>query len=390
MPSLAGTTPVGGSLATAVAEQVLRDDHGAAGSPSPAGRGRDGSRASPGGGPVPPLVWSTSSDGGGGPTTAAAATARFPWAASPALAAAAAAAAGAANPWEDDASDVDRPTTPPLGGPRSALTAQLAALPADDLIDGAVAVDGDGWAATAVPSSSSPGATAAPKWSPRSALNEVVCGALMAALERAGQASACVGVLDRARALGIAPNTVMANTALAALGRVGRWREAEAAFAAMPEAARDGVSHETMVAAYGLAGEADRAEAALAALTAAGHGPPRDYAWCGLIAAHSVAGDWRAALGVRDRMAALGVRPTVHVYNALLAACERGQQWDRAVAIQGEMAGDGVAGDSLTARLLAAVGRGGVSAVEDTQLAVAALSAALAAAGGLLIRAGLF
>lgn len=153
---------------------------------------------------------------------------------------------------------------------------------------------------------------------------------------------------------------------------------------------RDAITHETMVAAYGLAGQADAAEAAVDALVAAGHGPPRDYAWVGLIAAHSVSGDWRAALGVRDRMAAAGARPTVHVFNALLAACERAAQWEAAVAVQAGMASAGVTGDALTARLLAAVGRGGVSAVEDQQFAAAALSAALAAAGGLIMRAGFF
>jgi pentatricopeptide repeat protein len=284
--------------------------------------------------------------------------------------------------------DAVAPATPP----RSALTAQLAALPADDLIDGAVVGVGEeaGAASPSFSSASSASSSAPPSWSPRSALNEVVCGALMAALERAGQARPAVRVLDRARALGIAPNAVMHNTALAALGRVGRWREAEALFNALPDAGRDGVTHETLVAAYGLAGQADRAEAALARLVAAGHGPPRDYAWVALIAAHSVAGDVRSALGVRDRMAAAGVAPTVHVFNALLAACERAQRWEAAVSIQAAMAAAGVPGDALTARLLAAVGRGGVSAVEDQQLAAAALSAALAAAGGLIMRAGFF
>lgn len=40
---------------------------------------------------------------------------------------------------------------------------------------------------------------------------------------------------------------------------------------------------------------------------------PRDYAYCGLIAAHSFKGDWAAALRVRERMRAAGVVPTVHV-----------------------------------------------------------------------------
>jgi len=382
-PTPTGESPPGG-LAAAVAEHVLAGEGGV----EVGGLAGWAARSAPGGG-AQPLVWPKANGGGtgagGGGTTTT--TSRFPWAASAASAAAAAAAADGVNPWSTDPPEA--PTTPP----KSALTAQLAALPADDLIEGAVvgrATAGGAGGRAASPSPSSPSSSTPPTWSPRSALNEVVCGAFMAALERAGQARAAVRVLDRARALGIPPNTVMHNTALAALGRVGRWREAEALFRSLPESGRDGVTHETMVAAYGLAGEAARAEAALVGLVAAGHGPPRDYAWVALIAGHSVSGDWRAALGVQARMAASGVAPTVHVFNALLAACERAGRWETAVAVQAGMASTGVAGDSLTARLLAAVGRGGVSAVEDQQLAAAALSAALAAAGGLIMRAGFF
>lgn len=50
-------------------------------------------------------------------------------------------------------------------------------------------------------------------------LNEVVCGALMLAYERAGKWQDTVGVLQRARALGLCPNTVMLNTAISAAGK---------------------------------------------------------------------------------------------------------------------------------------------------------------------------
>ena len=224
-------------------------------------------------------------------------------------------------------------------------------------------------------------------WHPRSALNEVVCGALMVAYERAGRCDDAVGVLDRARALGITPNVVMHNTALAALGRAGRVAEACALFDTMP--VRDATSWETLIAAHGTVGDPATAEATLAAMVAAGH-KPRDYAYCGLVVAHSTAGDLRSALGARARMEAAGLTPSVYVFNALLAACERARAWDAAVGVQAAMRRAGVRGDDATARLLQAVGRGGVESVEDTQRAAAALAAALAAAGGLLMRAGLF
>ena len=47
----------------------------------------------------------------------------------------------------------------------------------------------------------------------------------------------------------------------------------------------DAVSYETLLAAYGMAGEARKAEMVFEGMLTAGH-RPRDYAFCGLIAAH--------------------------------------------------------------------------------------------------------
>lgn len=92
-----------------------------------------------------------------------------------------------------------------------------------------------------------------------------------------------MGVLGRAERLGIVPNTIMCNTAISALGKAGRWREAEALFRRMPSP--DPISHETLLAAYGMSGETARAEGVFRRMEQAGM-PPRDYAFCGLIAAH--------------------------------------------------------------------------------------------------------
>jgi pentatricopeptide repeat protein len=198
----------------------------------------------------------------------------------------------------------------------------------------------------------------------RGPVNEVVCGALMLAYERAGRWQEAVAVLDRAEVLGewpprpalgpaclpvcvvaaplrmahsqpqlrlspaaalpwlstshtphptsrllvwtstlsphplsapppgIAPNTIMFNTAMSALGKALQVEAAEALFARMP--APDAVSHETLIAAYGMSGLADKAEAAfermrkaggaarklLAALCSAAASPPHVGAWC--------------------------------------------------------------------------------------------------------------
>lgn len=144
-----------------------------------------------------------------------------------------------------------------------------------------------------------------------------------------------------------------------------------------------------MIAAYGMTGLPDRAEAVFAVMTAAGF-RPRDYTYCGLIEAHSLAGNWEGAMRVRSRMKRAGLQPSIDVYNALLAACERAGQPDRALELLGAMRREAVEPNALTGQLLALVGRQGVRTVENQQVAAAALSAAVAAYGTLLMQTGLF
>ena len=92
-----------------------------------------------------------------------------------------------------------------------------------------------------------------------------------------------INLLDKARNLGIVPNTIMYNTAMSSLGKSGRWEAAEKLF--METSEPDAVTHETLIAAYGMAGQAAKAEMAFKVMLEAQH-TPRDYAYCGLIAAH--------------------------------------------------------------------------------------------------------
>ena len=75
----------------------------------------------------------------------------------------------------------------------------------------------------------------------------------------------------------------MYNTAISALGKANQWEMAEKLFGEIPEP--DKISFETMIAAYGLAGQTARAEMFFNAMLDAGY-VPRDYAFCGLIAAY--------------------------------------------------------------------------------------------------------
>ena len=92
-----------------------------------------------------------------------------------------------------------------------------------------------------------------------------------------------VTLLDKSRAMGIIPNTIMYNTAMSSLGKSGQWEAAERLFGEVPEP--DAVTYETLIAAYGMAGQANLAEIAFKYMLEAHH-TPRDYAYCGLIAAH--------------------------------------------------------------------------------------------------------
>ncbi|KAG7669362.1 hypothetical protein Ndes2437B_g05514 [Nannochloris sp. 'desiccata'] len=221
----------------------------------------------------------------------------------------------------------------------------------------------------------------------RGVVNEVVCGALMLAYERAGKWEEAVGVLNRAQALGITPNTVMYNTAVSALGKAGQLDAAQELFNTCP--APDAVTFETLIAAHGMAGDAEAAEALLRKMRAAGH-TPQDYAYCGIVAAYSLRGNWKAALKVKDRAAAEGVPPSVHLFNALIAACDRARQYDKAIELGQDMVTAGITPNSVTQELLEGVCNSGVAAIENQQAAIAALSAAVAAAGTVMMRAGMF
>lgn len=63
---------------------------------------------------------------------------------------------------------------------------------------------------------------------------------------------------------------------------------------------------------------------------------------------------------------------------------------EKGMELQRSMVREGVEPNQVTKQLLVAVGKGGTAAIGDQQVAAAALSAAVAAAGSLIIRAGAF
>lgn len=62
----------------------------------------------------------------------------------------------------------------------------------------------------------------------------------------------------------------------------------------------------------------------------------------------------------------------------------------KGIELHRAMVRERVEGNMMTRQLLLGIGKGGEAAVEDQQVATAALTAAVAAAGSLMIRAGAF
>lgn len=85
-----------------------------------------------------------------------------------------------------------------------------------------------------------------------------------------------------------------------------------------------------------------------------------------------------------------GATPTVHVYNALIAACERAQQFEAGLELMKNMRQDKLEPNHVTMQLMQGLGSKGIAAVEKQQVAAAALSAAVAAAGTLVMRTGIW
>jgi pentatricopeptide repeat domain-containing protein 1 len=75
---------------------------------------------------------------------------------------------------------------------------------------------------------------------------------------------------------------------------------------------------------------------------------PTVITYSALISACEKGAQWQRAVEVFEEMKAAGVQPTVITYSALISACEKGGQWERAVAVFEEMKAAGVQPDVIT------------------------------------------
>lgn len=122
-------------------------------------------------------------------------------------------------------------------------------------------------------------------------MNNVVVGAMLGACERCGRWQEGLSLL-RAVENGKVPGTtganiVMINSVLSVLGKAGQWRLAGEVYSRHVEVC-DQVSRETLIAAYGGGGRVREAEIVFRDILGRGEAP-KDYAFCGLIAAYRAA-----------------------------------------------------------------------------------------------------
>ncbi len=225
---------------------------------------------------------------------------------------------------------------------------------------------------------------------PRIVLNDVIYGSMMYAYERSGcwkQALEVLSLCTASRDISLDTNNIIRNTALSALAKNGQMTAAEGVYADIKHP--DQVTYETMIAGYGVAGNAEKAEHFFSLLEKEGMAP-HDYAFCGLVAGYSIQGKFHKAVDVYHRARQAGLTPTVHLYNALIACCDRFHKYEKAIAFLQEMKDKNIRGNAMTDSLRVTICTEGVRSVESQQAAITAISAAVAAAGSIMIRAGVF
>ena len=115
-----------------------------------------------------------------------------------------------------------------------------------------------------------------------------------------------------------------------------------------------------------------------------------DYAASALITAHANGSKGaRNALEAARRMAEMGAGESVHTFNAVIRACAKHAEWEKAIYIYNKMQQRGIEPNEYSHKLILRVAKAGVVATESAQLTAALASAAMSAAGALGVVYGL-
>jgi len=193
--------------------------------------------------------------------------------------------------------------------------------------------------------------------------NSYSLGATISCLGRAGEWQRALELLDRMKQdYGVAPDTIVCNAALSALERSGQWQASRDLLRDMKKGKRgfsknctpDLTSYASVVSAHARAGEWEGAlefsrQAGSSSNNAGGSRSADvqhfvDERWkrgveaIGYTAAiKACKSDWQKALAVLTEMQNAGVRPDRVAFNAAIAACAEGGQWERALELMEEM-----------------------------------------------------
>ncbi len=229
-----------------------------------------------------------------------------------------------------------------------------------------------------------------------------VYAALMGAFARDGDADGALALLQEGHLQQEGLPAVCTHLAMAACARAGRVADALTLLERLRSArAADVVSFSTAMLAAAVAAAPDEAERLYAQMLADGI-RPNDYTFTALIASHggaaraaasrrdsrSAAACLRRARAVRDRMALARVMPSVHTYNAWIAAAEGAVDDGAALGDYESMRAAGVAPNKHTRALMAIVSRRGAEQITAAQSSLTALSAVAAALAAALIQRG--
>ena len=229
--------------------------------------------------------------------------------------------------------------------------------------------------------------------------NGITCSALLSAYEKCGQWQRALFFLSQLKTADPRHNgsaehfrypvveEIHYNIVMSACGKCGKWSHADDLFKEMlmeglvPSA----VTYSTLIAAYGYGGEQDRAETKFKEMLRRGL-KPDDYTFVGLMVAPASRGDFASCLDIKERMGALNVTPTVHIYNELIRAADISKNYELALQIYQMMVNNGIQPNATTRNLVHGVGKKGVEFYEDQQTAAnfASLVAGLVGVAGMM------
>lgn len=171
---------------------------------------------------------------------------------------------------------------------------------------------------------------------PRSLLS---FNAALGALASAGDAGTAVRVLDWMEAEGVAPTLVSFNHALSACAQSAQGEEGMAVLGRLRAAGLtpDVISYTSAISAFSRAGDVPPVLGLIGAMEEGDEAEPNGWTWAATIAACERGGQWQQALALFAGLREAGGAASEAVWNAAISAAGAGAQFDIAVRLLEEM-----------------------------------------------------